>query len=325
MRSLLRLLVLFAVACSDVPIEVIQPEVTRNTVDNELSLTGSYCTSPAGDVDYPVKVMFIVDGSGSLQFSDQNRQRARAVEEVINGLICTGAAFFKIVVFNSAVLATPPVAAGSCDAGDPVFTNDNIQLANGITDLAIADTLTDYQGALSVAYAELQRDMDCVRAGGGQAELGRTKYALIFISDGLPDPQCTVGACNDFNPSFAVGRCNAALCGAISQNGAGIDCICESQDFLNCVLRVDLGLTGGADCTINATCPAGSTACDYNGTLCCSRDDADPVMAGYQNNLFGGADLVELAGGADYNQPYQILQKVVDIMELADRYEVGEL
>ncbi len=306
MRRWSSLLVLISAACTDVPIEVVQPEVTRNTVDNELTLLGSYCASPAGNVDYPVKVMFIVDGSGSQQFTDQNRQRARAVEDVINALIGTGAAFFKIMVFNSSVMATPPVAASGCD----VFTHDNLVLANGINDLAIADTLTDYQGVLSVAYAELQRDMDCVLQNRGQAELGRTKYVVIFISDGLPDPQCSVGPCNDFDVNFGN------LCSAPCGGTPNINCLCESTTFSSCLLNAP-----------GTVCDAGQYGTCLSGAAGCAFNDQQPYCCQNPNSalLFGNAVGSELAGGADYNQPYQILQKIVDIMELADRREVGEL
>jgi hypothetical protein len=70
----------FASSCSDVRLEYPDDEEELNAVDNELAITGDFCTSPAANVEYPVKVMFIVDGSGSQQFSDQNRQRVVAVE-----------------------------------------------------------------------------------------------------------------------------------------------------------------------------------------------------------------------------------------------------
>ena len=55
-------------ACSDVRLEFPDTAVDPTIVDNELSVSGQFCTSPAGNVSYPLKVMFIVDGSGSQQF-----------------------------------------------------------------------------------------------------------------------------------------------------------------------------------------------------------------------------------------------------------------
>jgi len=57
------------------------------------------------------------------------------------------------------------------------------------------------------------------------AELGRTKYVVILVSDGCPDPQCTVGQGNDFDP----------ITGAANP-------LCEDGDFINCLLKTDCGL-----------------------------------------------------------------------------------
>ncbi len=283
----------FLITCADVRLEFPDEEVEEVEVDNLLAVTGDFCTSPAADVAYPVKIMFIVDGSGSQQFSDQNRQRVVAVEETINALIGQPNIYFKVIVFNASVTATP-----STDDTD-VYTNDMTMLVEALNTLAEADTLTDYQGALSIAYAEMKRDMDAIFLDTirGQAELGRTKYVNILISDGLPDPQCMAGLCNDLDPLFGI---EIDACPGVLVKG-----MCESQDFLNCLLRAD----GYED--------LGGGICEYNDTQCWCQEDSD--------NLFGGAADTELAGGNDYNQPYQILQRVADIMELAETYEIGDL
>jgi hypothetical protein len=293
-----------AVACSDVRLEPPEEDVTIPTVDNQLTVSGNFCTSAAGDVAYPVKVMFVVDGSGSLQFSDQNRQRVVAVEETINSLVGLGNTYFKVLVFNASVTATPPPEPADC-LSNPVFAGrDRLDLlSQAVNSLAQADTLTDYQGALALAYQELNRDMGCVRTDPtrGTAELGRTKYVLIFISDGMPDPQCTIGVGNDFDP---VNPTQPYL-------------ICESANFVNCLLKrpgtvCDAGQYG--------RCSAGVDGCAYNDAApyCCDQ-------GAVASSLFGGAGSSELEGGNDYNQPYQILQKVSDIMDLQDRYQLGEL
>ncbi len=279
-------------ACTNARLEHPQQDVQAVTVDDEVVLTGSFCASPAADVPYPVKVMFIVDGSGSQQFSDQNRQRVVAVENAINALIGQSNVYFKTIVFNAAVTATPT------NFGDPppaVFTNDLNELLPGLVDLTQADTLTDYQGALAVAYAELLRDITDVRRDPtrGPAELARTKYVIIFISDGMPDPQCRVGFGNDFDPNF----------------DGGVNLLCEDQDFLNCLLQVQDPVLGNTECN--------GGVCDFNGTLCNENPDAEL--------LFGGLATMELMGGADYNQPYQLLARVQDIMDLSKRYDVGDI
>ena len=57
--------------------------------------------------------------------------------------------------------------------------------------------MTDYQGALSAAFSLLQQDM----LQSPPAEIARTKYVLLFLSDGDPFPTC----CSD--ESVASGVC----------------------------------------------------------------------------------------------------------------------
>ncbi|MBI5510542.1 MAG: VWA domain-containing protein [Deltaproteobacteria bacterium] len=305
MRRLALSFCCLAVACSDVRLEPPEEDVVVPRVDNEVALRGSFCTSPAGNVEYPVKVLFVVDGSGSQQFSDQNRQRVVAVEETINSLIGLGNTYFKVVVFNASVTATPPVSTG-CDVFTRQLTGAN-SLMEALNNLAQADTLTDYQGALSVAYNELNRDMGCIRVDPqrGLAELGRTKYVVIFISDGMPDPQCTIGIGNDLDPVTG-----------------GPYRMCESSNYVNCLLKrpgtvCDRGRYG--------TCANGAAGCAFNDPANTDQANHCCDQQGGEATLFGGTAASELEGGNDYNQPYQILQKISDIMELQDRYQLGEL
>ncbi len=299
MRSFRFLALLLCAGCSDIRLEPPAEELAQATVNDLVTLHGSFCASPAATVQYPVKVLFLVDGSGSQQFTDQNRQRVVAVEETINALIGEGNTYFKIVVFNASVTSTPP-ASGS--PPPPVFTNQLSALLPGLTNLAEADTLTDYQGALAFTYSELLRDM----SESDPLELTRTKYVIIFISDGMPDPQCTAGLNNDFDPNFA----------------GGVNLLCEDQAFLNCLLEVPASVAPpGATCDFGQSAPCddscSSNICNFDGTACYRSPDA--------STLFGGLNNVELAAGLDYNQPYQILQKVREIMDLGERFDVGEL
>ncbi|MEO0813236.1 MAG: VWA domain-containing protein, partial [Myxococcota bacterium] len=250
-------------------------------------------------------IMFIVDGSGSQQFTDQNRQRVVAVEQTINQLIRNPSTFFKIITFNASVSATPTVNSGD------VYSNDLNELLPALNNLAEADTLTDYQGALSVAFSEIRRDVEGVFNDPlrGPAELARTKYINILITDGLPDPQCQAGLGNDQDPNFP----------------GGVNFLCEDNAFLACLLQAGICPDGtfcdgmnpcaGGGCPDQTTCNGG--VCDFNGTSCFEQPDAA--------ELFGGIANAEISAGNDYNQPYQILGKVEEIMELEEDFQVGEI
>jgi len=209
------LLCLAAFSCSKVRLEFPEGDAGPKKLDDKLSLSGNFCTSDAGDIKFPVKIMFIIDGSGSLQFADQNRQRVVAVVDTIERLLALDDYSFKIIVFNATVQETP-------EPGGPegVYSSEPATLRKGMARLGMADTITDYQGALAVAFDSLRQDMlDVLESPGGQAELSRTRYINILITDGLPDPQCQIGLCNDIQlvggvPASVVYRTLPAGCPA---------------------------------------------------------------------------------------------------------------
>jgi hypothetical protein len=94
------------------------------------------------------------------------------------------------------------------------------------------------------------------------------------------------------------------------------------------VLKRDWGQPNGTECDFGV-CANGAPGCTYNGNesaACCFQEGTDPNDASSPPNLFGGIlGDSDLEGGNDYNQAYQILQKVEAIMELQDRYQIGEL
>ncbi len=164
------------VACTDSDVEV-KETLLAPQVDDQLHITGQVCTKPPEDSVFPVKIMFIMDCSGSMQQTDEGDHRVQAVRDVVRRYASNPQVFFNIIKFNGRVT---------------VLTNgfehlqgneDNVFGGQGLLE---ADSMTDYQGALGVAYQELLKDMQ----SSSLAELARTKYVIMFFSDGTPDPVC---------------------------------------------------------------------------------------------------------------------------------------
>jgi hypothetical protein len=169
-------LLLFLAACSDAGLEPVQLEESE-VFDDKLELKGRVCTDPPANELFPVKIMFIVDTSYSEQVTDPTQQRVEAVLQVIDRYAGNPSVKFSVVAFDSVVTDVTNGFVSSPDVGE---------LRNRLDD---SDRLTDYQGALGTAYAILTRDM----IESSPAERARSKYVVIFFSDGNPDPQCTVG------------------------------------------------------------------------------------------------------------------------------------
>lgn len=192
-----------AAACSDSLLEPI-PDVEVNVVDNLLRIEGKLCTDPPTPSDFPTKILFIIDGSGSMQFVDQPARRALAVEEAILRLRSNPSVEFAIIRFNESdtVLTKPQSQITTADPFgvdlSGAFTRSNAVLADAVRELRESDSVTDYQGALSTAFLVLAQDM----IDSPPAELARTKYVVLFLSDGDPFPAC----CSD--ESAASGLCS---------------------------------------------------------------------------------------------------------------------
>ncbi|MEL7371071.1 MAG: hypothetical protein AAFN74_19275 [Myxococcota bacterium] len=178
-------------ACTDSRLQPID-DIEVNVVDNLLEIEGEVCTDPPEATDFPVKILFIIDGSGSMQFVDIPARRALAVEETILRLRANPSVSFAVIRFNEsdAVLTAPNA---QITAGDPfgvdlsgAFTRDPGVLQTAVQGLRVADSVTDYQGAFSAAFSLLSQDM----LQSPPAQLARTKYVVLFLSDGDPFPAC---------------------------------------------------------------------------------------------------------------------------------------
>lgn len=216
------LLALCGAACSEAGLQPISHQVA-DLVDDRLDIEGRVCTSPPNEQVFPVKIMFIVDSSGSMQFTDpsdatasgcstlcpqpaptgyglppaqcatlcagaQNPGRQAAVQRVVDRFRNNPAVSFSIIRFNGRITVN-----GSSTATGGGFTNDASVLNQAAAGLGQADITTDYQGALSTAYQVLEKDL----VETDPVQRARTKYVLIFLSDGAPDPVCQKGCGND--------------------------------------------------------------------------------------------------------------------------------
>src|SRR5688572_17498244 len=175
-----RLLLLLALSsCTDVGLYR-APGLGDGPIDNKLAIQSRFCTEDPRRLNFPVKIMFVVDSSQSMLQTDPTGERLIAVQEVVDAFITDPGVEFAIVQFNGAV----NVLTQDDDDGQPGFTRDYMDLTTAIVRLGLAEQPTDYEGALSAAQLILARDM----MKTGEEDLARSKYVIIFLSDGLPNP-----------------------------------------------------------------------------------------------------------------------------------------
>ena len=213
-------------ACTDVQLGV-PPPLPLAASDNTIAATGTFCTQPTSAAVFPVKIVFMVDLSNSMCYSDPASgactaercdagqgpnspgnnptppRRAQAVKAVIDRYANNPAVQYSVVTFASNINVWP------YDLTSPhqTFTKDQSLL--NLDYLRRIDGVTDYQGALARVKTLLSDDM-ANTAKLRRSELPRTKYAILFLTDGTPFPHCSRGNPATNNPADLPG-CDANI------------------------------------------------------------------------------------------------------------------
>ncbi len=177
-------------ACTDAGLAAIDDSLVEY-IDDKLSITGEFCTSPADEVIFPVKLLIVMDQSASLQCTDPGNNRLTALDLMGGELDPLPNVEFGVVGFASWSAITE-------------FTHDWSVARDALApEGGQGGPATDYQGALSTVLRVLEQDM----VASGPAETARTKYMVLFFSDGCPEPKCNAG-CDDDDDPPGGGVCN---------------------------------------------------------------------------------------------------------------------
>jgi hypothetical protein len=283
-RAVVSVLTLGAfVACTDRQLVAVDGEAPP-VVDDQVDIEASFCTRPVNDVIFPVKLLLVLDTSGSLQFTDQSGIRRVAIRRLMNSLATQNDVLVATIGFGSNVNTDPPVAPGS-----PLYVPASQWTEPPFFD--IADVQTNYQGALSALRSHLTNDL----LTSDPAEIARTKYVIIFFSDGSPTPKCCLDVDEtegELGPMpfgclpepWETPRADERYC-----EGEAELRFCNAQAALDQVRRFN---------------PAVS-APDYGDGTLVALDELEP--------------------NDNYNRTYQIEDLVTDVIELGDEFGVGEM
>ncbi|MEW6432825.1 MAG: VWA domain-containing protein [Myxococcota bacterium] len=210
-------------SCSDVFIEPKQKDVTN--VDDRLTIAGEVCTSPPDPTGFPVKVVLIVDQSGSMCISDPPGSqessgfcemyatvppgvtqpgRVRALNRLLDQFATQPNVEVALVPFETNVKGVWP---GSTGIGSTRFGRPDATLRNRVNTLqAELGKGTDYQGALAYAYGLVSSDIAQTELNSPEL-LPRTRYVVVFLTDGVPFPRCSANDnltqyADDLNPEL---------------------------------------------------------------------------------------------------------------------------
>lgn len=165
-------------ACSRAGLQPVGEPVAE--VDNRLDVDGLFCVSEPDEVTFPVKLLFVVDQSASLQCTDPNNVRLTVLDRLGRSLDPLPNVRFGVVGFASWSRQT-------------AFTDDWSEAAAALApDGGQGGPATDYQGSLSTALRVVEDEL----VDSGPTENARTRLIVVFLSDGVPEPRC-IGGCDD--------------------------------------------------------------------------------------------------------------------------------
>ncbi len=169
------LLLVLACGCTD------SPDLERTQSQTKGALAGSFLTESPDEIQFPVKVLFAIDCSlsmgdeemGVVAGSDPYFLRIEAAREFINQYNSNENTSFAVMLWSNTVFETTNG-----------FTKDPAVLEDILTDVQ-NDTTTDYLGTLDAIYVDLRNDI----MNSNEEERVRSKYVVIFLSDGVPNAQ----------------------------------------------------------------------------------------------------------------------------------------
>lgn len=170
-------------SCTRAQLEPVPPpEVER--ADNKLAVSGSFCTTDPDELDFPVKIYFIIDTSQSMNATDPNLTRLDAVLDVIDLVKDQPGVEIAIQVFGAGNRVLTERCASYSPPTDcqPGFMPP-MEALGRVGDIAFAGGTTDFVLALQTTISTLATDL----ALQSPDDLQNARYVMFFLSDGIPD------------------------------------------------------------------------------------------------------------------------------------------
>jgi hypothetical protein len=171
-------------SCTNAQLEPIPPPI-EGRADNKVSVDGRFCTTDPDDLAFPVKVLFVIDNSASMNATDPNGRRTEALIEVIDSVFDVPGIEIGIAGF----------AGGIQERTEPLFVPP-ADAINFVASVEEGAGTTDFISTLDSLVALLATDM----SDDDPETLKNARYVILFLSDGLPDSDGTfdpIGTCND--------------------------------------------------------------------------------------------------------------------------------
>jgi hypothetical protein len=174
------------------------PPLERFNIRDEVTINATFLTEDPENIIFPVKVVFAIDCSGSMGGtvpgleggSDPEGLRLEAVREFVNRYNTDEFpnVSFEVMLWNLSVMDST-----NNDSGQSGFTRSATEISR-VLDGANNQSMTDYLGTIDAIRADIENDIHrTAQQEGGADTLVRTKYIVLFFSDGLPNVPDGIG------------------------------------------------------------------------------------------------------------------------------------
>jgi len=157
---------------------------------DKLTLEGVLCTDNPASREFPVKILFIVDSSGTMRETAPLGQHVQAIEGVINDFLPIANVEVGIIRYDTRPESLVQVPL---DIGSSGFTRDDALLDSALSQLRNGAGDRNFSDALSLARSIVTGDAFLADRG----PLSRTKYVLVHVTSGSPSPSIPGARCED--------------------------------------------------------------------------------------------------------------------------------
>ncbi|MBI4509332.1 MAG: hypothetical protein HY698_06825 [Deltaproteobacteria bacterium] len=155
---------------------------TQPNLANKISLQGELCTDDPGTVDFPVKVLVVMDGSAELVAADPAGTRATAVANLVARHAGPG---YHFGIIQYASQARSPTTGLAGDAA-------SVQAGIDVLRAGTADARRNFLAGLRAASTAIQDDI----LGATPGERSRTRYVVLWVAYGAPAPSLAESWCD---------------------------------------------------------------------------------------------------------------------------------
>ncbi len=163
------------------------PKLEKIVYTTFTTITGDYKTNSPFDTKNPVKVLFAIDTSGSMNSADPGNLRVDAVEEFVNTYKDDENLQFEVQLWSGEIDNTT-----TNEDGQPGFTQDTDNI-DAVLGSVQNESGTNYSLSISEIQKDILNDIN---------QYGPANYIVVFLSDGEP----SVGDTDPVNIVASVGR-----------------------------------------------------------------------------------------------------------------------